>query len=160
MTGALKVYSGRNRPDLAPVYRLFEQLTDTTVEVEKVYHWDVEGRVFDERVDPQGEILLTDSQLALQLVQEPGVFEPYAALVARAYAEWLHAPDYSWLSFTAWPRVAMINWRVLGDRSARWPTRWGSDAGRRRKYRDRWRFFRMADPRPSSGEVFDRGTNN
>ena len=46
MTGALKVYSGRNRPDRAPVYRLFEQLTDTTVEVEKVYHWDVEGRVF------------------------------------------------------------------------------------------------------------------
>jgi hypothetical protein len=26
MTGALKIYSGRNRPDLAPVYRLFEQL--------------------------------------------------------------------------------------------------------------------------------------
>jgi hypothetical protein len=37
MTGALKIYSGRNRPDLPPVYRLFEQLTDTTVEVEKVY---------------------------------------------------------------------------------------------------------------------------
>src|SRR5207237_10747710 len=74
MTGALKVYSGRNRPDLAPVYRFFKQLTDTTVEVEKVYHWDVEGRVFDERVDPQGEILRTDSYLALPPVQEFRVF--------------------------------------------------------------------------------------
>jgi iron(III) transport system substrate-binding protein len=123
MTKVLKVYSGRNRPDLAPVYRLFEQLTDTSVQVEKVYHWDVEGRVVDERVDPQADVLLTNSQLALQLVEAAGVFEPYAAPVAREYAEWLHAPDYACLSFTAWPRVAMINRRLLGDDSSRWPTR-------------------------------------
>ena len=123
MSGALKIYSGRNRPDLAPVYRLFEQLTDITVQVDRIYHWDVEGRVVDERADPQADILLTNSQLALQLVQEAGVFEPYAAPVARNYADWLRAPDYSWLSFTAWPRVAMINRWVLGDDSSRWPTR-------------------------------------
>jgi iron(III) transport system substrate-binding protein len=122
MTKTLKVYSGRNRPDLAPVYRLFEQLTDTSVQVEKVYHWDVEGRVVDERADPQADILLTNSQLALQLVEDARIFEPYAAPVAREYADWLHAPDYSWLSFTAWPRVAMINRRVLGHDSTVWPT--------------------------------------
>lgn len=117
MTGALKIYSGRNRPDLAPVYRLYEQLTDATVEVEKVYHWAVEGRVVNERADPRADILLTNGQLALQLVQEAGVFESYAAPVAREYAEWLRGPDSSWLSFTAWPRVALINRRVLGDDS-------------------------------------------
>src|SRR5207302_5701183 len=87
MTGALKIYSGRNRPDLAPVYRLFEQLTDTTVEVEKVYHWNVENRVVDERTDPQADILLTNSQLALQLIQTANIFEPYEAPIAREYAE-------------------------------------------------------------------------
>jgi iron(III) transport system substrate-binding protein len=122
MTKMLKIYSGRNRPDLAPVYRLFEQLTDTSIQVEKVYHWDVEGRVVDESADPQADILLTNSQLALQLVEDAQIFEPYAAPVAREYAEWLHAPDYSWLSFTAWPRVAMINRRVLGHGSTVWPT--------------------------------------
>src|SRR6266852_3210019 len=113
MTKMLKIYSGRNRPDLAPVYRLFEQLTDTSVQVEKVYHWDVEGRVVDERADPQADILLTNSQLALQLVEDARIFEPYAAPVA---------PDYAWLSFAAWPSVAMINRRVLGHDSTLWPT--------------------------------------
>src|SRR5690348_6089117 len=105
MTGALKIYSGRNRPDLAPVYRLFEQLTDTTIEMEQIYHWEVRGRVVDERAEPQADVVLTNNQLALQLVHESRVFQTYAAPVAREYAEWLHAPDYSWLSFTAWPRV-------------------------------------------------------
>ncbi len=123
MTKSLKIYSGRNRPDLAPVYRLFEELTDTTTEVEQVYHWDVESRVVEERSDAQADILLTNSQLALQLIQDAYVFESYKAPVAREYAEWLRAPDYAWLSFTAWPRVAMINRRVLGDDSSQWPSR-------------------------------------
>src|SRR5215216_2649290 len=107
----LVVYSGRNRPDLTPAYRLFERLTDTAVRVEKVYHLDAEQRVIDQRNDPQADLLLTNSQLALELVRESGVFEPYEAPVAREYAEWLRASDYSWLSFTAWPRVAMVNRR-------------------------------------------------
>src|SRR6266852_6869447 len=123
MTKSLKIYSGRNRPDLAPVYRLFERLTDTSVEVEQVYHWDVESRVVDERADPRADILLTNSQLALQLIHDAGVFEPYRAPVAVAYPDWLREADYSWVSFTAWPRVAMINRRVLGDDRGRWPAR-------------------------------------
>ena len=116
----LVVYSGRNRPDLTPIYSLFEKLTGTRLTVEKVYHHDAETRVIAERDDPQADVLLTNSQLALEAVRETGVFEPYRAPVAREYDEWLRAPDYSWLSFTAWPRVAMVNQTVLAD-PADWP---------------------------------------
>jgi hypothetical protein len=44
---ALVVYSGRNRPDLTPIYRLFERLTDTAVTVVRVYHLHAEQRVID-----------------------------------------------------------------------------------------------------------------
>jgi iron(III) transport system substrate-binding protein len=118
----LVVYSGRNRPDLTPVYHLFEALTCTAVEVAKVYHHDVGERVVAEREDPQADVLLTNSQLALEQIRDAGVFEPYAPQVARDYEEWLRAPDFAWLSFTAWPRVAMVNRTVLsveGD----WPVR-------------------------------------
>jgi hypothetical protein len=71
---ALVVYSGRNRPDLTPIYRLFERLTDTTVTVVRVYHLDAEQRVIDERNDPRADLLLTKSQLALELVRDSGVF--------------------------------------------------------------------------------------
>ena len=111
----LVVYSGRNRPDLTPVYRLYERLTDTSVRVEKVYHLDAEERVIEERNDPQADVLLTNSQLALELVRDAGVFEPYESPVAREYADWLRAPDFAWLSFTAWPRVAMVNRRHEGQ---------------------------------------------
>jgi len=107
----LVVYSGRNRPDLTPVYRLFERLTDTAVTVEKVYHLGAAQRVVDERNEPCADLLLTNSQLALELVRDSGVFAPYEAPVAREYPDWLRAPDYTWLSFTAWPRVAMVNRR-------------------------------------------------
>jgi iron(III) transport system substrate-binding protein len=118
----LVIYSGRNRPDLTPVYRLFEALTGTAVEVAKVYHHDVGERVVAERDDPQADVLLTNSQLALEQIRHSGVFEPYAPQVARDYDEWLRAPDFSWLSFTAWPRVAMVNRTVLPD-VADWPAR-------------------------------------
>jgi Domain of unknown function (DUF305) len=61
-----------------PVYRLYERLTDTAVTVEKVYHHDAEQRVIDERNDPQADLLLTNSQLALEVVRDSGVFDPYA----------------------------------------------------------------------------------
>jgi len=116
----LRVYSGRNRPDLGPIYRLFEGLTGTRVEVEKIYHLDVERRLLDERADPRADVLVTNSQVAVEAARQTGIFEPYEAEVARRYEEWLRAPDYSWLSFTAWPRVAMINRRLLPD-PATWP---------------------------------------
>jgi len=118
----VKIYSGRNRPDLTPAYRLFESLTGVAVEVEKVYHHDVGARVLAERADPQADLLLTNSQLAVETMRPTGVFEPYEAPVARDYDAWLRAPDFSWLSFTAWPRVAMVNRTVLRDPSA-WPAR-------------------------------------
>ena len=135
MTRQLVVYSGRNRPDLAPVYRLYEQLTDSPVRVEKIYHLDVAERLIAERAAPRADVLVTNSQLALEMVRHTGIFDPYPAPVAREYAEWLHAPDYSWLSFTAWPRVAMINRRVVGDDMVSWPARLEDLCGAR--YRDR-----------------------
>ena len=122
MSGLLRIYSGRNRPDLAPVYLLFERLTGIETKVEKVYHHDVEKRIAQERADPQADLLLTNSQLAVELARGTGVFEPYAPAVAKAYPDWLRAPDYGWVSFTAWPRAAMVNRTVLPD-SAAWPVR-------------------------------------
>jgi iron(III) transport system substrate-binding protein len=118
--GALHVYSGRNRPDLTPIYRLFEALTDTKVEVEMIYHLDVEDRLLAERNDPRADVLVTNSQVAVEAVRDTGIFEPYRAEVAQGYDEWLRAPDYAWLSFSAWPRSAMINRRVLPDANL-WP---------------------------------------
>ena len=93
----LRVYSGRNRPDLTPIYRLFEGLTDIKVEVEMIYHLDVEKRLLDERAAPRADVLITNSQVAVESVRETGIFDPYRAEIARGYAEWLRAPDYSWL---------------------------------------------------------------
>src|ERR1051325_4025612 len=118
--GQLRVYSGRNRPDPTPIYRLFEALTDVEVQVDMIYHLDVEKRLLEERNDPQADVLVTNSQVAVEAVRETGIFDPYRAAVARGFDEWLRAPDYSWLSFTAWPRTAMINRRVLPD-PKEWP---------------------------------------
>jgi iron(III) transport system substrate-binding protein len=116
----LRVYSGRNRPDLRPIYRLFEGLTGIRTEVEMIYHLDVEQRLLDERTAPQADVLVTNSQVAVEEVRGAGIFDPYQAEVARGYDDWLRAPDYGWLSFSAWPRVAMINRTVLPD-PATWP---------------------------------------
>src|SRR5207245_3739588 len=51
-----------------------------------------------------------------------GTCDPYASPVAKAYPEWLRAPDFAWLSFTAWPRAAMVNRAVLPE-NATWPVR-------------------------------------
>src|SRR5947207_15198726 len=72
MSRELVVYSGRNRPDLTPIYSLFEKLTGTQLTVEKVYHHDAETRVIAEMSDPQADVLLTNSQLALEAVRESG----------------------------------------------------------------------------------------
>ena len=76
MAGELRIYSGRNRPDLTPVYLLFERLTGIKTTVEKVYHHDVEQRIVAERADPQADLLLTNSQLAVEVARSSGIFEP------------------------------------------------------------------------------------
>lgn len=118
----LRIYSGRNRPDLTPFYRIFEGLTGIAVSVEKVHHLDVEDRIVAERNDPRADLLITNSQVAVEAVRAAGIFDPYEPEVARGYDPWLRAPDYAWLSFTAWPRSAMVNRSVLRD-EASWPTR-------------------------------------
>lgn len=118
----LVVYSGRNRPDLTPLYRLFHGLTGIEVRVEMIPHLEVEDRIAAERDDPRADVLVTNSQSAVEAARGRGIFDPYDAPVAAEYEPWLRAVDYSWLSFTAWPRAAMINRRVLPD-PATWPTR-------------------------------------
>jgi iron(III) transport system substrate-binding protein len=122
MARELTIYSGRNRPDLTPVYMLFERLTGIETKVEKVYHHDAERRLMTERADPHADLLLTNSQLAVEVARPSGIFEPYEAAVAKAYPVWLRAPDFSWLSFTAWPRAAMVNRSVLPE-TGTWPAR-------------------------------------
>lgn len=111
----LVIYTGRNRPDLGPVYELYRQLTGVNIQVERIYHRDVGGRVVAERDDPRADLLLTNSQLAMEAMRDSDVLEPYPADLAQGYPAWLRAPDFSWLAFTAWPRVAMVNRRVLPD---------------------------------------------
>jgi iron(III) transport system substrate-binding protein len=118
----LVIYSGRNRPDLTPIYTLYRQLSGVDLRVEKVYHHDVGARVVTERDHPRADLLLSNSQLAMEAIRAEGVFDPYPAPVAERTPPWLRAPDFAWLAFTAWPRVAMINRAVLPDGGA-WPRR-------------------------------------
>ena len=118
----LTIYSGRLRPDLTPIYKLFEGLTGVRVKVEMIYHLDVEARIHAERNDPRADLLLTNSQVAVEAVRGSGIFDRYESEVARGYESWLRAPDYTWQSFTAWPRSAMINRQVLPDPRS-WPER-------------------------------------
>ncbi len=117
----LNVYSGRDAPELAPLYKLFEGLTGTTVNVKKIYHLNAPPRVLAERDDPQADLFVTNSQVAVEALRHQGVFEPYQAEVARGFDSWLRAPDYSWLSITAWPRSVMVNRQALPDPKD-WPT--------------------------------------
>ncbi len=119
----LKIYSGRNRPELSPVYLMWEQLTGMKVDLTKISHFDVMPRVVAERNDPQADLVITNTMAEPEIVRPTGAFEPYRAPVAQHYPDWLRAPDYSWLSFTAWPRTAMVNWAVLGRDSSKWPKR-------------------------------------
>ena len=123
MSKPLRIYSGRNRPPLAPVYRMFTQLTGVEVEVIRISHHQVCERVVAERNEPQADLLITNTQVKPELVRGSGVFEPYRAPVAAQYDEWLRAPDFAWLSITAWPRVAMVNWATMGRDPKSWPTR-------------------------------------
>lgn len=120
MTRHLRIYSGRNRPELEPVYDLYRRLNGVEVTVEKVYHRDVGRRIIDEAADHRADLLLTNSQLAMEKLRGSDVFDPYPAPVAAAYEAWLRADDFSWLSFTAWPRVLMVNRNVLSN-DADWP---------------------------------------
>jgi ABC-type Fe3+ transport system substrate-binding protein len=119
----LKVLSGRNRPDLTPVYKMWEQLSGMKVDLTKISHLDAMERLISQKNDPQYDLMITNTNAEPEIVRESGVFEPYRAKVATQYADWLRAPDYSWLSISAWPRTAMVNWATMGRDPARWPKR-------------------------------------
>src|SRR5215831_4759145 len=110
----LKVLSGRNRPDLTPVYKMWEQLTGMKVDLTMISHLDAMARLISQKNDPQYDLMITNTMAEPEIVRTSGVFEPYRAKVAEDYADWLRAPDYSWLSIAAWPRTAMVNWATLG----------------------------------------------
>jgi iron(III) transport system substrate-binding protein len=121
MPQPLRIYSGRNRPNLQPIYAMYEELTGHRVEMTHIQSEDVYDRIVAEKNDPQADLLVTNTQVMPELVRQTGVFEPYRAPVAVDYDPDLRAEDFSWLSFTVWPRTAMVNWRILGRDGSRWP---------------------------------------
>ena len=119
----LKILSGRNRPDLTPAYKMWEQLTGMRVDLTKISHLDVMDKLVAQKGDPQYDLMITNTMAEPEIVRPAGVFDPYRSKVAAEYDDWLRAPDYSWLSITAWPRTAMVNWATLGRDPANWPKR-------------------------------------
>jgi iron(III) transport system substrate-binding protein len=119
----LKVLSGRNRPDLTPVYKMWEQLSGMKVDLTKISHLDAMEKLIAQKSDPQYDLMVTNTMAEPEIARASGIFEPYRAKVATQYADWLRAPDYSWMSISAWPRTAMVNWATMGRDPAKWPKR-------------------------------------
>ena len=119
----LKILSGRNRPDLTPVYKMWEQLTGMSVDLTKLSHLDAMEKLIGQKNDPQYDLMVTNTMAEPEIARASGIFEPYRAKVATQYADWLRAPDYSWMAITAWPRTAMVNWAVMGRDPSKWPKR-------------------------------------
>ena len=74
----LKIYSGRDRPDLTPVYKMWEQLTGMRIDLIKMSHFDVMPRIVAERHDPQADLMVTNTMVEPEIVHGSGVFDPYA----------------------------------------------------------------------------------
>src|SRR5258706_3459539 len=119
----LKILSGRNRPDLTPVYKMWEQLSGMKVDLTKISHLDAMEKLVSQRSDPQYDLMITNTMAEPEIARASGIFDPYRAKVAQQYADWLRAPDYSWLSISAWPRTAMVNWGTMGRDPGKWPKR-------------------------------------
>ena len=119
----LKILSGRNRPDLTPVYKMWEQLTGMSVDLTKLSHLDAMEKLIEQKADPQYDMMVTNTMAEPEIARASGIFEPYRAKVATEYADWLRAPDYTWVAITAWPRTAMVNWATMGRDQSKWPKR-------------------------------------
>jgi iron(III) transport system substrate-binding protein len=119
----LKILSGRNRPDLTPVYKMWEQLTGMRVDLEKISHLDAMDKLIHQKNDPQYDMMVTNTMAEPEIARPAGILEPYRAKVATEYAEWLRAPDYGWVAISAWPRTAMVNWATMGRDPSKWPKR-------------------------------------
>jgi iron(III) transport system substrate-binding protein len=117
----LKILSGRNRPDLTPVYRMWEQLSGMRIDLTKVSHLDAMDLLIKQKTDPQFDMMVTNTMVEPEIARPEGIFEPYKAKVATEYDSWLRAPDYSWMAISGWPRTAMVNWATMGRDPSKWP---------------------------------------
>ncbi len=117
----LKILSGRNRPDLTPVYKMWEQLTGMKVDLTKISHLDAMELLIKHKSDPQFDLMITNTMVEPEIARPEGIFEPYKASVAQSYESWLRAPDYGWMAISAWPRTAMVNWATMGRDASKWP---------------------------------------
>lgn len=117
----LKIYSARKTPDITPVFTMWEQLTGMRIDYTFVPKFALTKQILAERNDPQADVIVTNSMAEAELMRPSGVFDPHRSPVAQRYPDWLRAPDYSWLSFSGWPRSAMVNWATLGRDPAKWP---------------------------------------
>jgi iron(III) transport system substrate-binding protein len=102
---------------------MWEALTGVAIDLTVLTNAVAMDRIVAERNDPQADLVITNSTVEPESVRATGVFDPYPARVAKEIPDWLRAPDYSWMAFTAWPRAAMINWATLGRDPGKWPKR-------------------------------------
>src|SRR5258706_5322177 len=64
----LKVLSGRNRPDLTPVYKMWEQLSGMKVDLTKISHLDAMERLISQKNEPQYDLMITNTNAEPQIV--------------------------------------------------------------------------------------------
>ncbi len=122
VTRRVTVYAARANPSPAPLFNLYSELTG--VQVEAIYgsFGPIAKRLADERTTPQADVVISKTRPDLDTVREAGLLEPYASSIARELPDWLHADDFSWTSFSGWPRVAIVNRAVLPN-PVDWPMR-------------------------------------
>src|SRR5258708_34208172 len=78
----LKVLSGRNRPDLTPVYKMWEQLTGMHVDLTKIWHLAVMEKLVSQRNEPQYDLMITNTMAEPEIARPAGIFEASRANAA------------------------------------------------------------------------------
>src|SRR4051812_4176976 len=84
----LKLYAGRTRPDMSPIYMLWEATTGIPIDLEVIPHEHLMPRLLKEQNDPQADVMLTNTVAEPESVRASGVFDPYRAPVAQDYPDW------------------------------------------------------------------------
>ena len=69
----LKILSGRNRPDLTPVYKMWEQLTGMRVDLEKISHLDAMDKLIHQKNDPQYDLMVTNTMAEPEIARPAGI---------------------------------------------------------------------------------------
>lgn len=118
----LVIYNARRNPTPAPLFRLFGQLTGTQLTVIDGPYGESAGRLREERDTPQADVVITKSRPDMAALRADELLTPEIAADLPALPDWLRADDGSWVGFSAWPRLAIVN-RAVVPNSAEWPTR-------------------------------------